>query len=111
MIKKITTMHQSTTILRRSVIATGFLHKGKIHNSQREVDLCIFFNVKPIFNGTVIVKEVKCHMPQPRWTKVNIDGSAKDKLVEHHVEAFLGCIGNFPKVILCYHLEYKLQFL
>lgn len=73
--QEITTLLDSIAMLRKSICASGFLHTGVIRNNQREVILCIFFNVKVKVKSIVSVRKVRCYKPNPGWIKVNVDGA------------------------------------
>lgn len=73
---KITTQQQSIAYVRRLVTQAAFMRSGITRNVISEIQLCTFFKAKIKFAGGFTVKEVRVYKPQPRWTKVNIDGSA-----------------------------------
>lgn len=80
---------------------------SKIRYNHREFDLCIYFNVKPMFQGTVMAREVRWWRPLPRWTKVSFDGVS----LGHPGVALCGgifrmCMG-FPKG--CFALSRGIQ--
>lgn len=83
--------------LRKSVIAAAFLLNGKASNNQIVKSLCRFFKAKIIFKGLITIREVWYYMPNPGWTKVNVDGAALGQPGESACGWIFRIYRGFPK--------------
>lgn len=109
--RETTSLQAAVSMVRKSVCAVGFLHKGWIYNGNRHVLLCDFFNVKVSFKKQIMVKEVIWQRPQPGWTKVNFDGATGDKQEKLRVGAYSVCTGDSQGDALDFRWESMRLFL
>lgn len=70
-------MHAKGVSMVRQMVVTAFLFKGKVGNKPEDTELLRFFKTKPLYKGTLRVKEITCCIAPPGWKKVNKDGAAR----------------------------------